>query len=183
VTIEAGRAAMSEEFDYHKSFALGHSYNQKVAKRLQDNGVSCYAPDLRFAQSVAERFDFTQNEKDVVLNNLLDGWLEVKSSSTYWEDGDVSSIRSDFSSLFVDTVSSYQGKLIKPMAYILVSQHTDGMLVVPVSTQPHWGVKKNLYDKQRDLYDDFYLVEHQHLKTFNELLVHIKKQLDSLQGV
>ncbi len=165
---------MSEDFDYRKSFAFGHGYNQKMAKRFQDSGIDCYAPDLRFAESIEERFDFTQNEKDIVLNNL-DGWIEVKSSSTYWEDGDPSSIRSNFSSLFVDTVSSYKEKLTKPIAYVLVSQHTDGVLVVPTTTEHLWQVK-NLYDKSRGIFDDFYLVEYQHLKTFDELVSHIMKQ-------
>jgi len=167
---------MSERYDYREAFTLGHGYNQKMAKRLQDRGVDCYPPSLRFADDTPEaRFEFTQNEKDIVLNNPS-GLIEVKSSSTYWEDGDPSSIRSNFSSVFVDTVSSYEEKLIKPIAYILVSQHTDGVLVVPVTTKPLWQVKKNLYDKKQGIFDDFYLVEFQHLKTFDELVSHIMKQ-------
>jgi hypothetical protein len=42
------------------------------------------------------------------------------------------------SNIIVDTVSGYNKKLEKPLAYIIVSQITKDMIVVPVSTERFW---------------------------------------------
>jgi hypothetical protein len=40
--------------------------------------------------------------------------------------------------IIVDTESGYQGKLVKPIAYVFVSQVTEAMLVISTKTEGQW---------------------------------------------
>jgi len=173
-------------FDYKSSYTLGHSYNVKIAQRLNDAGIRCYAPELRLAQNHSEIADFTANEQDVVLLDV-NGWIEVKSSSFSFEDGQPETARTQmrngsertYDRLIVDTVSSFETKAVKPLAYVLISQKTDGVLVVPVTTKNNWTIS-HFFDYQRQHYDDFYQCPIQHLKTFDDLVAHLQSQSATL---
>jgi predicted 2-oxoglutarate/Fe(II)-dependent dioxygenase YbiX len=154
-------------FDYRSSFELGHKYSRLVTQRLQDCGVEAELQPLEFARDEQDRERFTLHEKDIV---TAAGVLEVKSSSRVFGDDPF-----DYpaSSLIVDTLHGFNAKVRKPVAYCMVSQATQAMLVVPVSSRHEWWVQ-NLYDRKREIYDDFLLANKSVLRSFAELVDWLK---------
>lgn len=150
-------------FDYRAAFALGHSYSRYVTDRLNDVGVNAELQPLEFARDKADRRRFTLHEKDVMTSA---GVLEVKSSSRVFTDDPC-----DYPAptLIVDTLHGFTSKIRKPIAYCMVSQKTNAIVVVPVSSQPSWCVQ-NLYDRHRELYDDFLIADRRVLRSFGDLV-------------
>jgi hypothetical protein len=59
------------------------------------------------------------------------------------------------------------------VAYCIVSQSTNAILVVPVSTQQFWRVE-DIYDKQRLLTAEMLICDKQYLRSFSELVTWLK---------
>lgn len=152
-------------YDYVKAFTEGHSYNKIVAKYLSDRGIPCTVPELQIAKTAEERRRLTLEEQDIVLS-LVDHVLEVKNVSINfsWDPSEF-----PFPTTIVDTVSSYEDKKQKPVAYILRSKPTGAMLAVGPSSKSRWA-KKNLYDKKQQLTDNFYIVQKKDLRSMDELV-------------
>jgi hypothetical protein len=53
-----------------------------------------------------------------------------------------------YPTVFVDTVEGWQAKEAKAVAVAVVSQKSGGIVVVPVSTEGSWSVKR-IYDSKR----------------------------------
>lgn len=153
-------------YDYIRAFHKGHKYNKMVASFLSEFGIKCHAPELKIARNSHERWEMTQTEKDVVLDAIENGVLEVKTSSREftWDPAEF-----PYSETIVDTVSSYENKIIKPLAYVLVSQKTDAILALPPSTKDRWEIRR-LYDKQQELWDDFYVIKKQDIADIRKLV-------------
>lgn len=155
-------------YDYVKAFTEGHSYNKIVAQYLADNGIPCTVPELQIAKTAEERRRLTIDEKDIVLN-LVPHVLEVKNVSIDfgWEPE-----RFPYPTTIVDTVSSYEDKKKKPVAYVLRSKPTGAMLAVGPSSKDRWQ-KKSLYDKKQNLTDEFYIVQKSDLRSMTELVAYL----------
>lgn len=150
-------------FDYHAAMTAGHGFNEYVADVLTSFGISQVAvPELELVTDAAAIKEKTKNEKDVLVGDLV---LEVKSSSRSF-----TSIE-DFphNPLIVDTVYGYEQKTIKPFAYIIISQLTKAMFVIPCGTHSHWE-KHEYWDKNRQLVDDFYMVKKSDCRLFIDLV-------------
>ena len=156
-------------FDYRGAMALGHSYNQKVASVLNQLGVSCYTPELTYATSFDEIDTLTETEKDIIFTEI-NGHLEVKTTSRPLEEDPMSF---QFPYFMVDTVNSYNKKAQKPLAYVVVSQVTQNMAVIPVSTQPKWNTEYK-FDYSRKIHDDFWVCPKELVRTFPELVDYLK---------
>jgi hypothetical protein len=162
-------------FDYEASFRLGHQYAELVTERLVAYGVRAELQPLEFAKDVADRQRFTRYEKDVIVDA---GVLEVKSSSREFGDDPK---KYPAPSLIVDTFSGFVNKERKPIAYCMVSQKTEAIVVVPVSSQIRWYTKE-LHDHQRGIVDTFLMAYRNELKSFVELVEWLKgKQIDRSQ--
>jgi len=151
------------KFDYHKAMAEGHGYNLYVADLLQHFGVpKVDVPTFTIATTHDEIKDMTENEKDIIVDDLV---LEVKSSSRAFTDVD------DFphNPLIVDTVYGFDSKIIKPFAYVIISQITHNIFVIPVSTKYDWSIQE-YYDSQREITEQFYMVKKRHCRPFIELV-------------
>lgn len=157
-------------FDYKLSFIQGGHWAEKVAQRLRDSGVECYAPEIVLAETAEERDFMTKHEKDIVFN-WTDSSIEVKSSTRNFTDF-VEAYPYD--SLFVDTVSGYQSKAIKPMAYAIISQEEGGIVCVPPSSFPTW-TKVRTYDKHRAIWEVFYSAPKEALIPFSALVDYLKE--------
>jgi len=155
-------------YDYIKAFTDGHSYNKRVAEYLQSREIKCHAPELQIAQNSAERRHLTLTEKDIVLEGLPH-ILEVKSSSREFTDDPADF---PFADTIVDTVSSFEDKILKPCAYILVSKVTSAMLAIGVSSYERWS-KRTFFDRQQQLTDDFYLVNKADLRHMDDLVEYL----------
>jgi hypothetical protein len=155
--------AFMSKFNYHKAMADGHGYNLYVADLLAEFGIpKVDVPEFTIATTHDEIKDKTLNEKDIVVDDLI---LEVKSSSRWFRDID------DFphNPLIVDTVYGFDSKIIKPFAYVIISQKTHNLFVIPVATKYDWVVQE-YYDAQRDITERFYMVQKRHCRPFIELV-------------
>ena len=151
------------KFDYHKAMREGHGYNLYVADLLQHFGVpQVDVPDFTIATTHDEIRDKTLNEKDVIVGDLV---LEVKSSSRSFTNAD----DFPFNPVIIDTVSGFDSKIIKPFAYVMISQITQGIFVIPTSTKYDWTIEK-YYDGYRKIEERFYLVKKRHCRPFIEMV-------------
>lgn len=155
-------------FDYHKAMTEGHSFNEMVAERLKAEGIGCTVPELELVSTKAEIKRMTENEKDIILDNGL--VLEVKSRNLGFSEDPLLFWQKD---IYVDTVSGYEAKEVKPYAYVMVSQKSGNMLVVHSNTKEHW-FKKTVTDPYRKVTDSFYKIEKQHLTSWSSLVDELK---------
>ncbi len=157
-------------FDYVGSFHIGGYWSKEVAKILNSRGVRCEAPDVKIAKNSYEREEMTKFEKDIIFN-WTDKCLEVKSSTREFTD-DV--LQYPFDSLFVDTVSGFDAKVDKPLAYVLISQKTRGIVCISPKTYDQWR-KVNTFDNKRQIMEWFYSAPKSVLRSFDELVAYLKK--------
>ena len=164
-------------FDYHAAFREGGRFAEIVAARLQADGINCFAPPIQIARTQQEREHMTMFETDIVFGWLKQG-LEVKSSSRIF--GDVAG-EYPFDTLFVDTVSGFDAKVVKPVAYIFVSQKGGGMLCLSPKTKPDWKIV-DAFDSKRQINDCFYSVHKSKLQTYASLVRWLaQKQREGVQ--
>ena len=156
------------EFDYHAAMTQGHTYNEIVAQRLISEGIGCTVPELELVTSNADIARLTKEEKDIILDNGL--VLEVKSRNLGFSEDPALFWQKD---IYVDTVSGYEAKEIKPYAYVMVSQKSGNMLVVHSSTKDRW-FKKTVTDPYRKVTDSFYKIEKKYLTTWTSLITDLK---------
>lgn len=162
------------EFDYKGAMAYGHRYNEKIANVLNQLGISCHAPELTFAETTEDRDNYTLYEKDIVLDKI-NGCIEVKSMNRIFSTDPETF---PLANIIVDTVSGYNKKVEKPLAYIIVSQHTQDAIVVPVSTYDLWFQDQKM-DFQRGIYENFYFCPKGLAKPFSELVDYLRHLQES----
>jgi 4-hydroxy-3-methylbut-2-enyl diphosphate reductase IspH len=148
----------------------GSKWAEYAAKELTAKGIPCKATEMRIAQSEAEVQDFTENDQDVV---LLDGsgHFEVKSRRLTFTNH----LNYPFDTVFVDTVSGWQQKKVKPIAYLIVSQETGAIVVVPSNTASEWKTTTT-FDRIRK-FTDTWLTAHRHqMLTLKEFVEEYKEE-------
>jgi hypothetical protein len=69
----------------------------------------------------------------------------------------------------------FVSKARKPVAYCIVSQATNAILVIPVSSYQSWRVE-TIYDKQRQVNAEMLIADKRLLRSFSELVVWIKSK-------
>jgi hypothetical protein len=155
-------------FDYVAAMTEGHTYNEYVAGILQSFDIDCHVPELEIAKNEEDIRRMTVNEKDIILS---DGrCLEVKSRNLYFDDDPTSF---PYNELLVDTVSGYEAKAIKPLAYVFVSQKSKRMFALPAYTRDSWKITKK-YDNKRKHEDKFYLATTDLCRPFAALVNHLR---------
>jgi hypothetical protein len=164
-------------FNYVESFHIGGFWSKEVAKVLNGRGVRCVAPDVKIAKNNHERDEMTKFEKDIIFD-WTDKCLEVKSSTREFTD-DV--FQYPFDSLFVDTVSGYDAKVDKPLAYVLISQKTRGIVCISPKTCDRWR-KVNTFDHKREIMEWFYSAPKDVLQPFDSLVNHLIKIQNESDG-
>jgi hypothetical protein len=164
-------------FNYVESFHIGGFWSKEVAKVLNGRGVRCVAPDVKIAKNNHERDEMTKFEKDIIFD-WTDKCLEVKSSTREFTD-DV--LEYPFDSLFVDTVSGYDAKVEKPLAYVLISQKTRGIVCISPKTYDKWR-KVNTFDRKREIMEWFYSAPKGVLQPFDSLVDHLVKIQNESDG-
>lgn len=162
-------------FDYHQAMTEGHSFNEMVAQRLRSEGIGCTVPELELVSSREEIRRMTENEKDIILDNGL--ILEVKSRNLGFSEDPTLFWQKD---IYVDTVSGYEAKNIKPYAYIMVSQKSGNMIVVHGKSKEKWFTK-TVTDPYRHVTDKFYKIDKAHITSWSSLITDIKEHDGTLQ--
>jgi hypothetical protein len=154
---------MYNGFDYHKAMEDGHAYNHYVADLLRQFGVpGVLVPEFSIARTSEEILDKTKNEKDVLVDDLV---IEVKASSRAFKNAE----EFPYNPIIVDTVYGYDSKVIKPLVYIIVSQVTKGMFVIPTASKPDWTIR-TYKDVDRNIEDRFYMTNKRHCRPFIEFV-------------
>lgn len=164
-------------FDYIESFHIGGYWSKEVAKVLNSRGIRCHAPDVQIAKDNYERDQMTRFEKDIIFD-WSDECLEVKSSTRDFTD-DV--LQYPYQSLFVDTVSGFDAKATKPLAYVLISQKTRGMVCISPRTVAQWK-KVHTFDNKRQIMEWFYSAPKTVLRPFDLLVDHLMKLQNESDG-
>lgn len=154
---------MYNGFDYHKAMEDGHTYNHYVADILRHFGVpNVTVPEFSIANTPEEVLDKTKNEKDVLVDDLV---IEVKASSRAFRNAE----EFPYNPVIVDTVYGYDSKVIKPLVYIIVSQVTKGMFVIPTATKADWTIR-TYKDLDRNIEDRFYMTNKRHCRPIIEFI-------------
>lgn len=154
---------MYNGFDYHKAMEDGHAYNHYVADILRHFGVpGVVVPEFSIATTPEEITDKTKNEKDILVDDLV---IEVKASSRAFRNAE----EFPYNPVIVDTVYGYDLKTIKPLVYIIVSQVTKGMFVIPTATKADWTIR-TYKDLDRNIEDRFYMVSKRHCRPIIEFI-------------
>lgn len=156
--------------NYEKAFLEGQAVNDRVGVRLQSEGIDCTVPEASLAKDSSEWASYTANDKDIILR---DGdVLEVKEINQHFTD-DPSSW--PFAEVIVDTVSGYNKKSVKPLAYIFVSKKTGAMLTMPTDRPRNWRPLRK-WDQYREIEDDFYFAPKSMLRTIGQLMAYLKNR-------
>jgi hypothetical protein len=156
-----------EDFDYFKDQCLlGKEFERFVAAKLAKHGISVTVEDDGIRESVGQISRYTKTSGDLKIK----GWpFEVKSRNVEFTSPD----DFPFWPMFVDTVKSYDQKLIKPKGYIFVSQPTGALIGLTSKHQPSWS-KVNKFDTERKIKDAFYCVDRKYTVGEDTLIQRLK---------
>lgn len=152
--------------DYRRAFREGHARNLHVAGLLLSWGVWVKCPTLRFATDHSEIAKFTTSEQDLITSA---GVIEVKGQGRSF-----SGVPADFpyESQIVDTVESWDGKEVQPIAYVFLSDATKECLVLPTKSRPRWRVETK-FDRLKRRNIDFYVAKAEELCSMDQLKAHL----------
>ncbi len=152
---------------FRKELVEGHKWAAMVADRLNDAGIPAELTPMAWRQSIDDRYEFA-DEVDIVVETRAGTLaIESKSRNLHFTE-DPSSF--PYSTALVDTVYSWDRKITKRFAVVIVSQQTEQMLVVPPnSSRAEWTVKEG-YDRVRNIPDRWYEVPTRFLVPFQQLV-------------
>jgi hypothetical protein len=159
---------------FRKELEAGHKWAALVTTRLNDAGIPAQLTPLAWRESIDDRHDFA-NETDITVqtpNGILQ--LESKSRALHFTEDPASY---PYPTAFVDTVSGWDKKTVKPFAVILTSQKTQQMLVVPSQSKTLWWLTTSAYDRVRHIQDVWYEVPCYSLLPFQALVDAINNRL------
>jgi hypothetical protein len=141
---------------------------QKLPKLFFElHGLSVEMPELTIRDSIKDAGLYLSS-KDLIVNGHT---IETKSRNetfTY-------PLSFPYRTLFVDTVSGFDGKKKKPLAYLFISKPTGCMISLMTSTISAWIVEEK-FDRVRKITDKFYLADKKLCTTLDELIEVIKSK-------
>lgn len=155
---------------FFAELAKGHQYAAEVCRRLRILGIDATVPPRSKRIHIDDR-DLYDDETDIIIPGTPPYSIEVKSRDLTFDCAH----DYPYETAFVDTVSGWNRKQPKPIAVVLVSQVTMGMVVIKGSTRTTWTIKES-FDNIRCISDDFYMVPREQLVGFGALVVWLKNQ-------
>jgi hypothetical protein len=72
----------------------------------------------------------------------------------------------------VDTVESWDGKTVKPIAYVMVCMQNLECVAIPTKSEPHWTVAKR-FDRYKQQEFEFYVVHRRFIRSMDDLRQHL----------
>lgn len=132
---------LSDE-DFKERLTAGKIWEHKIAQILIDNGIDAVVPTDLEIKDDRDKEEFARKDKDIVVGDKV---IEVKSRA----DTCIFTGPDDFpfSDIFLETESGWNKKEVKPDYYVIVSQQTGGVIVVPGFTRHEWNCRR-VYDKR-----------------------------------
>ena len=150
-----------------KELKEGHEWQSWPALFFRLHGLSVEVPNLSIRENISEA-DKWKDSFDLIVENFP---MENKSRNEEF------TCAKDFpySTIFVDTVSGYNNKKIKPHVYIMISKPTGCLLWLPSLNADKWSIESK-FDHTRKIYDDFYMCETKRLKPISTLVNFLKSR-------
>lgn len=139
----------------------GFAWQQFPKLFFELHGLSVEMPELTIRDSI-NNADKYLSSKDLVVNGHI---IETKSRNeafTY-------PISFPYKTVFVDTVSGFDGKNPKPFAYLFISRPTGSMICLLSDTYTEWH-KERKFDNTRKITDTFYVADRKLCITMDEVL-------------
>lgn len=159
---------------FRRELEVGHKWAAIVADRLNEEGVPAELTPLAWRDSIDDRHQFS-NETDITIlthHGLLG--IESKSRNLHFTDDPLTY---PYSTAFVDTVSGWDRKTVKPIAVVFTSQKTRQMLALPSKSSNVWTTEYT-FDRVRKIYDWWYEAPSSTLLPFQVLVESLRKRLD-----
>jgi hypothetical protein len=146
----------------------GHAWQMLPTVFFALHGLEVVVPSLAVRRDVSERRAWRSS-----VDIRVGGWdIEVKSRRERF----TSPADYPYPTAYVDTVSGYESKPRPPLAYVLVSRPTGGMLALSVArTRELWTVRESR-DRTRGITDAFYEVPRRCLVSLDALVGALKSQ-------
>jgi hypothetical protein len=146
----------------------GYAWQAFVASFFACSGLSVHLPSLTVRENVSEVEAWTRGDFDLRVNGMI---VEVKSR------GESFTSPADFpyDEPFVDTVSGYEAKGTKPVAYVFVSQITGCMVATATNNVARFTVVKR-HDRIRDIDENFYVCPRSALRTMDKLVGYLRRK-------
>jgi hypothetical protein len=139
---------------------------QKLLKLFFElHGLKVEMPELTIRDSIKDAGAYISS-KDLIVNGQT---IETKSRNeafTY-------PLSFPYKTIFVDTVSGFDGKQKKPLAYVFISRPTGCMICLMTSTFKSWTVEER-FDRVRRITDKFYLADRKLCSELDELVDALK---------
>lgn len=151
---------------FFKELKEGHSWQQLPALFFKLRGLSVEIPELKIRSSIEEAHKWIDTP-DLLVNGHI---IEVKSRNESFVSGD----SYPYKTAFVDTVSGYNSKITKPLAYVIISRPTGAMVVLKTLSSKGWSIESK-FDHIRKIKEDFYVCKPKHLQTLDVLVSYIKR--------
>ena len=143
----------------------GFDWQSLPALFFKLHGLDVEMPNLKIRPSIKVAHNWL-NETDLIVNGRF---IEVKSRNEKF----TTPKSFPYPTIFVDTVSGYNAKNEKPIAYVMISRPTGNMLCVRADNPGGWAINKR-FDNVRKIWDDFYLSPKERLQTLDVLVKFLK---------
>jgi len=146
---------------FFKELKDGFSWQQLPALFFSLHKLDVVMPDLKVRSSIDEAHKWL-GENDLIVGGH---YIEIKSRNEHFVD----SGSFPYDTIFVDTVSGYDAKETKPLAYVMISRPTGSMLCIRGDNPGGWSVERK-FDRTRKIWDDFYVCPKGRLQPLDALI-------------
>lgn len=150
---------------FFSELKAGHEWQKLPALFFKLNGLQVDIPELKIRANIKEASKWKDSE-DLKVNGQI---IEIKSRNEAFTSAE----SFPYETIFVDTVSGYNAKTIKPTAYIMVSRKTGGMLALPSLSADGWKIEEK-FDRTRRIRESFYVAEKKSFKTLDFIISQLK---------
>lgn len=142
----------------------GYEWQFIPAMFFKLQGFSVEVPELTIRSNIDEADKWIES-KDLIVNGYH---IECKSrNEEFTNSGDY-----PYDTCFIDTVSGYDAKTIKPLAYIIISRKTGSMLCIQSESNHGWKVEEK-FDHVRKIRERFYTCQKNRLHPMSKLNAYI----------
>lgn len=151
---------------FKRELEIGYAWQCFAASFFACNGLSVYLPPMTYRKNLSEAAEWTKHDEDMKINGRV---IEVKSRRERFTHPDTF----PYETAFVDTVSGYEAKDPKPIAYVFVSQSTGSMVCVSSETASKFSISRK-HDRVRGIDEDFYTCPRSMLRTMDRLVAYLR---------
>jgi hypothetical protein len=150
---------------FRSQLTRGHHFASVVAERLRAEGLAVDLTPMEWRENIDDAKRFA-DEIDLTVEGKR---VEVKSSSRSFTGPD----DWPFPVAFVDTASGWAAKRVRPVAVVCISQPTEGIAVIPMSSEDRWTTKR-VFDAVRGIEETMLAAPLDALRSLDDLVAWFK---------